>query len=87
MNIAYTVEQLSAQQQQTQPWAPAQTSVPAQPSPIHRRDPGSTASVVVALCFLSLFVGAIVFTSYAEQAQKKNKVSTPARNMPMIHLR
>ena len=86
MNIAHTVEQLSVTRQPVQSWPPTSSPIPVQPPTTHRRDPSSAASVVVALCFLCLFIGVIMFTSYADHGQK-SKAHEPARNMPMVHLR
>jgi hypothetical protein len=84
MNIAQTVEHLAAVQQPVQHWAPPQGPQMSLPKP--RRDPSSAASVVVALCFMCLFIGVIIFTSYADRTAK-SKPREPARNMPMVHLR
>ncbi len=84
MNIAQTVEQLAAAQKPVQAWSPQQGVLV--PPPKLRRDPSSAASVVVALCFMCLFIGVIIFTSYADRTAK-SKPREPARNMPMVHLR
>jgi hypothetical protein len=82
MNIARTVEQLSSEQQQV--LARSHPSVP--PVTKSRHAPSSTASIVVALCFVCLFIGIVIFTSYVDRSVK-SKPREPARNMPMVHLR
>jgi len=84
MNIAQTVEHLAAAQQPVQTWPPRQGPQMTPPKPRH--DPSSAASVVVALCFMCLFIGVIIFTSYTDRTVK-SKTHEPARNMPMVHLR
>lgn len=84
MNIAQTVEQLAVAQQTVRTWPSQQVPQILPPKP--RRDPSSAASVVVALCFMCLFVGVIIFTSYTDRTAK-SKPREPARNMPMVHLR
>ena len=84
MDITHTVAHLTVAQKQVQPWPLQKGPMVTPPKPRHA--PNSAASVVVALCFMGLFIGVIVFTSYSDRTAR-SKPREPAHNMPMVHLR
>ena len=74
MNDAQAVERVTTGQ-----------ALGAQPAKF-RREPSASASVLVALCLMGVFIGVVIFTSYADRTTK-SPPRTSARNMPMVHLR